>query len=52
VRSGPPETERDGDLLLLEATLLAHSGQFPWFASVCSKPPDFAIIQMPSLFYD
>jgi chemotaxis protein methyltransferase CheR len=27
VRAGPPATEKDPDVLLLEATLLAHSGQ-------------------------
>jgi chemotaxis protein methyltransferase CheR len=37
VRAGPPETERDGDALLLEATLLAHSGQFAAAEEACQR---------------
>jgi chemotaxis protein methyltransferase CheR len=37
VRAGPPETARDGDALLLEATLLAHSGQFTAAEEACQR---------------
>ena len=35
VRAGPATVEKDHDVLLLEATLLAHDGQFPAAEDVC-----------------
>jgi chemotaxis protein methyltransferase CheR len=37
VRSGPPEAERDPDVLLLEATLLAHGGQLAAAEDACLR---------------
>jgi chemotaxis protein methyltransferase CheR len=37
VRAGPAETARDGDVLLLEATLLAHGGQFAAAEEACQR---------------
>jgi chemotaxis protein methyltransferase CheR len=37
VRAGPPEAERDPDVLLLEATLLAHSGQIVAAEDACLR---------------
>jgi chemotaxis protein methyltransferase CheR len=37
VRAGPPEAVRDSDVLLLEATLLAHSGQFAAAENACLR---------------
>lgn len=37
VRSGPPEREKDPDVLLLEATLLAHSGQLVAAEDACLR---------------
>jgi len=37
VRAGPPAAERDPDVLLLEATLLAHSGQVAAAEAACRR---------------
>lgn len=37
VRAGPPEAERDSGVLLLEATLLAHTGEIAAAAAVCRR---------------
>ncbi len=37
IRAGPPEEERDPAVLLLEATLLAHSGQVAAAEEVCGR---------------
>lgn len=37
VRAGPPPAERDPDVLLLEATLLAHSGQIRAAEDACRR---------------
>jgi chemotaxis protein methyltransferase CheR len=37
VRSGPPAAGRDPDVLLLEATLLAHSGQVAAAEAACRR---------------
>jgi chemotaxis protein methyltransferase CheR len=37
VRAGPPQAERDPGVLLLEATLLAHSGQVAAAEEVCRR---------------
>lgn len=37
VRSGPPAVEKDPDVLLLEATLLAHSGQLVAAEDACLR---------------
>ncbi len=37
VRSGPPASEKDPDVLLLEATLLAHSGQLVAAEDTCLR---------------
>ncbi len=37
VRAGPPAAERDPDMLLLEATLLAHSGQVAGAEDACRR---------------
>jgi chemotaxis protein methyltransferase CheR len=37
VRGGRPESEKDADVLLLEATLLAHSGQFAAADAACLR---------------
>jgi chemotaxis protein methyltransferase CheR len=37
VRAGPPPAERDADVLLLEATLLTHRGQFAAAEEVCGQ---------------
>jgi chemotaxis protein methyltransferase CheR len=37
VRAGPPAAERDPDVLLLEATLLSHSGQVAAAEAACRR---------------